>query len=133
MQINTKFNLDDYVYPISKGTKTISHTCKVCKGKGVIQVQGESFNCPKCYGRKVVHETLPEMWRIIERCIGQVGQVRVEITSEEYDDEASRYTYMLSSTGVGTGTLWKEEDLFLDKKEAQAICDEHNTKEIVNE
>ena len=36
------------------------------------------------------------------------------------------YTYILKSTGVGSGTLWNENDLFSSSEEAQNECDIRN-------
>ncbi len=36
---------------------------------------------------------------------------------------------MITETGIGTGTIWSEEDLFHSKAEAEAYCNMKNQLE----
>ena len=125
MNITTKFNLGDYLYTISKGTKTITSTCKTCNGSGHIQVGEDDFSCPKCYGSKVEYVVKLNKWRIYPENCGVIGKVDIERYAEKYDKD-DRTVYMLDSTGVGSGTLWYEDTCFLTRDEAQVECDRHN-------
>lgn len=38
--------------------------CPICKGKGEITLEGKTFSCPECYGRKTKVIQEPEAWHV---------------------------------------------------------------------
>jgi hypothetical protein len=131
MKIETKFNLGDVVYGISKRIHQVKHTCGACNGAGKVELNDKSFTCPECWGRGYTTTTEPMAWRVatdlFPSTIGRVGVVRYAKNYLKDNDNETRY--MVSSTGVGSGSLWSEESLFSSLEEAQAVCDDHNMKE----
>ena len=128
MKITTKFNLGDAVYPIQRGGCSIFIPCKTCNGTGRITIteSGENLLCPKCYGRKGSQEWQQLKWGI-PFSAGTIGKIDLELYAEEYhEDHDDKTQYMLSITGVGSGTLWYENQLFLSHEEAQKECDKRN-------
>jgi Zn finger protein HypA/HybF involved in hydrogenase expression len=124
---HTKYNLDDKVYPILKTHTYQWIQCKSCSGTGKIKLNdGEIIYCPKCYGRCGEKEIDKKIWIIDYEHIGKIGNVRTENYSKKYRSEKDEVRYMLDSTGVGSGTVWHEEDLYLTEKEAQVECDKRN-------
>lgn len=54
-----------------------------------------------------------------------VGKIDVERYSSKHREYASckdENKYMLESTGVGSGSVWREKDLFASEKEALEEC-----------
>ena len=45
MEIKTKFNLKQVVYPIVLGTETYKEKCPFCEGKGYIVYKGKRVLC----------------------------------------------------------------------------------------
>lgn len=122
MQINTKFNLNDYVYPIVCGGEEIWIPCTTCDGSGIVKIKNSDreFQCPDCYGNKGRNEWTTNGWHL-SNYKSQVGLIRTET-----DKNKSKTNYMLKATGIGSGTIWKEDDLFSSKEEAQKECDLRN-------
>ena len=127
MEVKTKFNLKDEVYPITHGMKEVITECSICHGKGEIEVGGNTYRCPECYGTGEHRECKDAEWYVATNLIGKIGKVDIELYSNKKYGE-SKTSYMLSSTGIGSGTLWNENDLFLTFDEAQQECDKRNSK-----
>jgi hypothetical protein len=123
--ISTKFNLDDFVWGISSYSKEIKNVCTACNGNRKILLDSIYYTCPKCYGSGQIIEYEPKKWNVCSEFCGRIGNIKTETYDNGYDHE-NEIRYMLSSTGVGSGTLWHEEDLFLTQKEAQEECDRRN-------
>ena len=128
MEITTKYNFNDFVYPIRKSMISKKVNCEMCDGDGFLKIQGkvETIGCPTCYGCGGSMERLPDRWEIKTEETGFIHKIDVEIYSSDHPDKESRTKYMLDSTGVGSGTLHPENSLWLSKKEAQAECDRLN-------
>lgn len=134
MIIETKFSLMQHVYGIGKVSRTASEPCPICDGTGEVEmVKGGKAKCPQAfkschYGR--TNKTYTNPWA--PNYSGVVGQVRTESEAlafrdeDERDQPETKVQYMLSSTGVGSGTLWSESDLFATAEEAQTECDTRN-------
>jgi len=124
-----KFSLGQSVVVISSLWCTRKSRCFPCDATGRILVRGESFVCPKCKGARFHDDHAGHKHVIVNE--GRIGKITVESTDPVYlrDDcspPPTRISYMLSSTGVGSGALWYEEALFLTRDEAQAACDRLN-------
>ena len=131
MEIETKFNLGDVVYGISKRYKQVKHTCGACNGVGSVELNGKSFTCPECWGRGYTETTEPMAWRVATDLFpSTIGRVEVSRYDKKYlKDNDNETKYMVASTGVGSGSLWDEESLFSSFEEAQVACDAHNAGE----
>lgn len=127
MSIKTKFELDQYVYIIRLATKSETNVCKLCNGKGVVNVEGSKLKaeCPECWGNGEIRETKPEEWRIVAE--GKIGRINVELYSSEYKKEyKDSIKYMIDTTGVGCGSLYNEEDIYPTHNSAIITCAKFN-------
>jgi len=132
VNITTKFDLGQRVWAVHRGHETLRDLCPLCGDTdAVLLATGQSVQCPERYGnghRNVIERWWP--WTIYRE--GTVGQVRVECVLPEYDagesaeQIARRRQYMLRETGVDTGSLYNEVDLFGSREEAQAACNARN-------
>lgn len=134
MIVQTKFSLGDKVFPVARTTEYVKRDCVRCGGKGELAlVEGGALPCPNryagqesCNGGQVTLGVLSP-WQP-SRDVGFVGKVSVIRYASRH---ANQYThdgneYMLDSTGVGSGRVWKEDDLFSTPEEAQTECDRRN-------
>lgn len=128
MNINTKFSLGDTVVTITSDHVSRKIKCFTCNHTGRVVINNEEFTCPKCRG-----DCLRDQFCGCKSIIGEIstiGKIQVEITDPKYcycpDKESYKVTYMLKITGVGSGTLWNEKDLFSSREEAQNECDIRN-------
>lgn len=135
MEFKTKFNHRDKVYMITKYMTFKIEECETCNGLGKIAIKEKTFTCPNCngYSRKIPDKF---EWQINEKKCGEIGKIIVESYDkryckkyEDYDYKELAVKYMINSTGIGSGTLWDEEDLFLTEEEALEECEKRNKEE----
>lgn len=130
MKLESKFNLNQTVYPIRRGTRSDWISCDTCMGDGNIIVKGseKELSCPDCYGRKGGTESLPTTWGVQTDSIGKIGRIEIVEYAKKYHSQESKIGYMLDSTGVGSGTNWREDHVFASMNEAKKECDKRNNE-----
>lgn len=127
----TKFNLGDRVWGISDHRFEQIVRCKPCKNTGKIIIENEDLICPKCNGRST-HTQYAGQKSYVSEFGTEVGKVNIEHVDGPYthwhsDGEPNpKISYMVSSTGVGSGQVWPEDRLFHSEEEAQKYCDKKN-------
>lgn len=144
MNITTKYSLGETVFAIRRDFVSRIVKCKACENTGSIKIDGESFECPKCKGASKHHQSAGLKTFVYES--GKIGQVRFETTDGAYKEQRRNYDlelgveppeteikYMIDCTGIGSGTLWDEEDLFPSREDAQAFCDAKNATLLKDE
>lgn len=131
MEIKTKYSLNDFVYPIFKGGYEKYEKCELCNGNGEVLIANTEREtaCPDCYGQGGMNKWQEEKWRVSLDSASKIGKVSVELYANRYKSHKDEIRYMLQSTGVGSGTLWSEENLFATEIEAQGECDRRNSHE----
>lgn len=124
MIIETKFSLRDIVYGIVRVPTSEPVTCPKCNGSKRLALKDlpETVQCFNCRGKGTVGEYAGHKWLISNHTPSKIGSVQANFTIGK-DPEIR---YMLDRTGVGSGTLWKEKDLFKTEEKARIICDERN-------
>lgn len=132
MILTSKYDLNQKVYKIWRLTETIGTPCGVCSGTGRLAlVNGGSVPCthayksPHCDNGKVRTE-LVHRWAVT--AILTIGQVRAQATVPRgcLSDDDNGVRYMCYETGVGSGTVHNERDLFATRDEALAECEARN-------
>jgi len=126
MEIKTKFNLNDTVYPIQLNVGEIKKTCGTCKGNRTVKINNteRDITCTDCNGTGYNTHFEALKWGLSNH-VGKIGKVSVELYSNTYPNK-NEYRYMLDSTGVGSGTNWLESELFLTEQEAIEECEKRN-------
>lgn len=129
MIIETKFNLNDKVYYIRKSMASIFIKCKRCKGKGSLELlEGGSVGCPDCYSRGGESKLIPDQW-MISSFPSPIGKIGV-IYYRKKEKRKPEHKYMIESTGIGSGSVYHEKDLFKRKRDAEKECVIRNSKPI---
>lgn len=118
--IETKFSVGDVVYKAWTTTVRKQHPCPDCNGsrkwKAVSPAGGEyEFGCPRCGGGYQRDRDLSLDYSEFAPCVEKltIGSVRVDTSSQNRPVE-----YMCRETGVGSGTIHSEADLFHTEEEA---------------
>jgi hypothetical protein len=126
MEIKTKFNLNDTVYPIQLNIGKVKKTCTLCNGNRTVKINNTErvITCPDCNGTGYNTHFEALKWGLSNH-VGKIGKVSVELYSNTYPHK-NEYRYMLDSTGVGSGTNWLETELFLTEQEAIEECEKRN-------
>ena len=129
MKIETKFNHGDFVYPILENFDGIKNQCKTCDGTGRVHINGSerTITCPDCCGRGYSIGYADRKWKVCSEFASEIGKISVEHYAGKYK-QSCKITYMIETTGVGSGTAWYEHNLFLTLEEAQKECDKRNSK-----
>ena len=123
-----KFKVGQKVYAVSNrsDTKQKHVECDVCNSTGYVKVEGreENFVCPVCYGRT---ETEHYGYKyVISYYEATIGKVEIQEYAPKYRHRhKSEIRYMLEETGVGSGTVWREERLFATEEEANEFCEKY--------
>lgn len=128
MQFNTKFNIGDEVFCIQSAPANHQIKCTCCKEVGTVNIDGIDYQCPKCKGNSKHLQNCGYKWYVIHDS-ARVGKIRAEFTGRGYinrDDDKLVHEYMIDTTGIGTGTIWKEDTLYASREEAEAECARRN-------
>lgn len=118
MNLTTKYSVGDVVYrkvPEYRDYRVVM--CELCMGTGRVTIAGAEdrvAECPDCYGRGDIGKDFPVPASTQALTIGQVTVT----TRNKSDRGAKEVTYMAEETGVGSGTLHREENLFPTAGEA---------------
>lgn len=125
MKIETKFDLDQAVWTISDSAAYRIVKCMVCVA-GKLTIGNEEFVCPKCEGKSAHPHYAGRKWHVSHQ--GVIGKIQTEQYGACAPSYArnNRITYMIDSTGVGSGQCWEEADLFATREDAQAECNKKN-------
>lgn len=129
MEFKTKFHLNDEVYIITKHMTYKMEICETCNNTGYVQIKDKTFKCPDCGGyTRRIQDSMK--WELFEIPSGKIGKIIIESYANQYckKDYHKQLTikYMLDSTGVGSGTLWEEDNLCTSYEEAIKECKERN-------
>jgi len=121
-----KYEIGDMVYLASTTTERKTLPCPDCLGKKTWHVRspaGSVFTapCPRCSSRHQSNDCLSLDYVAHEPRIEvlTIGSVRTDTAQ----DPRRRVSYMCSETGVGSGSVYNECDLFETKSEAQSAAD----------
>lgn len=131
MNFKTKYNHGDTVYPISIQREEIKvpTNCEVCGDTGEVEIKGKNYTCPKCKGNTYHFIEGEVIWYVNTYDEGIIGNIKIEDYDKKYKRENdNKISYMLDSTGIGSGHVWNEKDLFLSQEEAQKECNKRNYK-----
>ena len=119
MKLESKYDLNNFVHSIERKSVEKSITCSDCDGTGFIKtLSNNKVKCTFChYG--TISKFEKEKW-----LVGSILTIgKIAITKEKL---FIGVTYMCKETGIGAGTVWKENLLWSTKDLAQLECDRLN-------
>lgn len=123
--ITTKYAIGDAVFHASTHVTKGAHECPDCKGstkwKAVSPAGLEyQFPCPRCAasynGDRDLLLTYPMHTPSVRQLT--IGSVRIDTASDDRPVQ-----YMCVETGVGSGSIYSEADLFTTREEAERVAD----------
>lgn len=122
--IETKYSVGDTVWLAATTTTQKQHNCPDCLGSRKWEAKSPAgddftFSCPRCTANYSAHDELSLTYTAhaprVERLT--IGSVRVNTADTERGDEP--VSYMCRETGVGSGTVYRQSQLFPSKDEAE--------------
>jgi hypothetical protein len=129
MTYTTKFDVGQMVWAVRDTPFQQIVKCGPCSNTGSIQIGDEGFICPKCSGRAALAQVVGNRFYVAEH--SKIGKVQIEDEPNRWrwsnDTEPDlKISYMIESTGVGSGQVWREDQLFASESDAQGFCDQRN-------
>jgi len=140
MKLESKFDLNQKVWHIGNHPEKKWVKCETCEGTGRIHAGKKDWDCPDCCNRGGKSVMGKAKWQVGKPLT--IGKIQVEVVNLETDgvfDNVGHYKegateqeteYMAYETGVGSGNLYGEEDLFATEEEAGAECKKRNGEGI---
>jgi hypothetical protein len=146
MDIKTRFEIGQTVFVLSWSDAFRIRGCDTCARSGKVQINGQEFVCPACQGRSAHRQFAGRAWYVAQHN-AKVGKIGVEvIISEEwrrdshgfrpdsaYSDFETRITYMTDQSGIGSGSVLDEKDVFSSLTEAEIACAERNAGNLTDQ
>ena len=119
MEITTKYNLGDIVYPIWKSDIYSYIPCEACAGKDtVILLDGKSYICPNCNGHPK-HTITGILWSL-SSCSIKIESIDISIDLNPDPDES----YIMYRSKESE--FYLEVDCFLSEDLALVECKRRN-------
>lgn len=117
--ITTKFSIGDTVYHATTTTESKRHPCPDCLGARKWQTKSPAgreyeFGCPRCSSGYISDRDISLDYSTFVARASRltIGQVRAQSGGDE------KHEYMCHETGIGSGTLYNEDNLFASEAEA---------------
>ncbi len=119
--ITTKFDIGDKVFRASTTTTRKQHPCPDCLGSKVWKATSPAgrdyeFGCPRCSASYHNDRDLILDYTVHEAIVYELTIGRIEAFSG--DKRGAKY--MCEETGIGSGQVFNEDDLFRTREEAEA-------------
>lgn len=132
MQFTSKYEPDGLVWGISWEDARRIVKCLTCNHTGKVAIGAEEFVCPKCNGDAEHPKWEGRKWFVYHS--GRIGKINVEFQTSGHEIDCSpKVTYMIDATGIGSGTVWNEKDLFPTHEAAESACNQKNSVLLLNE
>ena len=129
MNITTKFDIGDIVYPLECYRKVVNTTCVDCGATGMIQLSDKDYECPVCQGYKVVRQVEEKKWHFEKEKVGKVVSIVVMLFDENSPGNSENSVKCMVGTALpspGSRFKFNEDDLFYSEKEALEECTRRN-------
>jgi hypothetical protein len=120
--ITTKYSIGDKVFHASLTTERRQHPCPDCKGEKKWSAKSPAgmeytFACPRCSANYNNDRDLMLDYSAYTPLVGwlTIGSIQYNTAKGSYDEGAR---YMCQETGIGSGTVYNESDLFPTEEDA---------------
>lgn len=132
--LETKYNIGDVVYWATTVTEKRTRPCPDCAGtkkwKAASPAGGEyEFACPRCASSYISNRDISLDYHAYRPVASRltIGSIQVNTATDSFN---SGNRYMCRETGIGSGTVYREDDLFETEAEAiaaaQIVADQQN-------
>lgn len=121
--LTTKFDMGDAVWHAFTATETRQHPCPDChdthKWKAVSPA-GSEFDvpCPRCASGYQSDQSLNLKYTVLAARARKLTIGQIKASTATGDDYDAGNSYMCLETGIGSGNIYREADLFSTEAEA---------------
>jgi hypothetical protein len=127
MKFESKFDCGQTVWGVSYKDHVQIVRCETCNSTGKYAIKGVEYICPACEGRSSRRNYVGPKYYVSDFA-ATVGKIEITLQTLGYGAKGTQETeYMIDATGVGSGTVWKEDRLFATLQEANEYCDRVNS------
>lgn len=133
MLFESQYNLGDKVWKIIQRKQKEWEKCTFCKGHDtpvtsfsnrtqIVGADGTDRVCPACRGDggKTLYTVMK--WEL--DCELTIGYIRVQVAGDRHEE-----SYMAHETGIGSGSVYDLNKLYMSKQMAQLACDTRNAQD----
>lgn len=120
--ITTKYSIGDKVFHASLVTERRRHPCPDCMGEKKWSTKSPAgteytFDCPRCSAGYNADRDMMLDYSAYAPLVGRltIGSIQFNTARGSYDEGAR---YMCNETGVGSGSVYNESDLYPTEEEA---------------
>lgn len=121
--ICTKFDIGQTVYHANIATESRQHPCPDCLGSRKWEAKSPAgttfeFDCPRCSTNYMENNALSLKYAVLTPRVLALTIGSVHANTNTGSGRGDGNTYMCLETGVGSGTVYPEDDLFETAEEA---------------
>lgn len=125
--LTTKFDMGDVVWHAFTGTEKRQHPCPDCadtrKWKAVSPAGSEfEVPCPRCTASYQSDKSLNLAYTVLAPRARRLTVGQIKASTATGDDYDAGNSYMCLETGIGSGDVYRENDLFSTETEAMAAA-----------
>lgn len=119
----TKFDIGDIVWHAVTVTEKRQHTCPDCLGSRnwkAVSPSGGEFDvpCPRCTVNYQSDQSLSLAYTVMAPSARRLTVGQIKASTATGDDYDAGNSYMCLETGIGSGSIYREHDLFATEAEA---------------
>jgi len=124
--INAKYKLGQEVWKINWCNPPTWETCYTCNGSKFVHIKetNKQISCPDCRGEGGRSVFLSSRWKAGSKLT--IGKIQIEQFDPIYSDNKNRVTYMCKETGIGTGSVHDQNQLFASLEAAEREVKKRN-------
>lgn len=122
MNIPTRYDLGDVVWHVHKLTARRAAFCGLCAGDGWVAIAADATKraiCPDCHGRRYSQTEM-----VYEEPRATISRLTLGLVDVRVLPDSTTVRYMADETGIGSGSMHEERDLYPSYEEAMAECDD---------
>lgn len=123
----TKFDIGDTVWHATTVTEKRQHRCPDCLGSRkwkAVSPAGAEFDapCPRCTASYQSDRSLSLDYSVMAPSARRLTVGKIKASTATGDDYDAGNSYMCLETGIGSGSIYREADLFATEAEALAAA-----------
>lgn len=121
--LTTKFDIGQTVWHANTTTKEFRHKCPDCNDTRAWEAKSPAGSvfaipCPRCSVQYSAHDELRLKYSKFVPAVQSLTVGSIKASTEIGDGYDAGNTYMCHETGVGSGSVYRERDLFASEGEA---------------
>lgn len=124
--LTTKFDVGQTVWYANTTTQEFQHKCPDCNDTRAWEAKSPAggvfaIPCPRCSVQYSAHDELRLKYTQFVPSVRALTVGQIKASTAVGDDWDAGNSYMCHETGIGSGSVYRERDLFATQEEAHAV------------